>query len=79
MRPKAITEIQPLKCGVVESIQLEPSEASRLMRLGVAPERRIRVLQIGPQVVLETAGTRIALDRALADRIYVRSEPPCNN
>jgi len=46
----------------------------RLMVMGLVPGSRIRLVQTFPSYVIELEETQIALDRELAEEIYVRCE-----
>jgi DtxR family Mn-dependent transcriptional regulator len=45
---------------------------SRLSGLGVVPGNTLRLVQKRPSVVVEVGATTLALDRAIADEIYVK-------
>ncbi|MCB0351934.1 MAG: ferrous iron transport protein A [Bdellovibrionales bacterium] len=66
-----LTELSLGEGGVLDRIELSPEEAKRLMRLGLSPGRRLSLLQAGDKCLIATAGARLALDSALAAKIYV--------
>ncbi len=49
---------------------------SRLSGLGVLPGSTLRLVQKRPSVVVEVGATTLALDRAIADEIYVKRNGP---
>jgi DtxR family Mn-dependent transcriptional regulator len=48
------------------------SRLSRLSGLGVVPGNTLRLVQKRPSVVVEVGATTLALDRTIADEIYVK-------
>ena len=48
------------------------SRLARLSALGVVPGGHVRLVQKRPSVVLEVGETTLALDREIADEIFVR-------
>ncbi len=45
---------------------------TRLSGLGVVPGSKVRLVQKRPSVVLEIGATTLAIDRVIADEIYVK-------
>lgn len=71
-----IRRLADLKLGESGAIVfMTPDSRSRLARLsglGVVPGNTVRLIQKRPSVVLEVGQTTLALDRAIADEIFVR-------
>ena len=61
---------------IVRIASTSPERLVKLSSLGVMPGVRVTLIQRNPAVVLRIAETSIALDRAVADDIFVgRAEP----
>jgi DtxR family transcriptional regulator, Mn-dependent transcriptional regulator len=71
-----IGRLADLKLGTEGTIVfMTPDSRSRLARLsglGVVPGSTVRLIQKRPSVVLEVGQTTLALDRVIADEIFVR-------
>ncbi len=71
-----VRRLADLKLGESATIVfMAPDSRSRLSRLsglGVLPGNILRLVQKRPSVVVEAGETTIALDRAIADEIYVK-------
>lgn len=57
------------QAAVIE--KLESDSSNQLLRLGLAPGRQIEVLKTGTRFLISVAGSRLALDAALASQVYV--------
>ena len=70
----SLLELSPGQEGVVDTLEVEPEDNGRLLRLGLTPGRRITLLRKGHGCIISTAGARIAIDERLAAKIYIVRE-----
>ena len=72
-----LTEIKPGERGTVAWLQLhDHPELHRLMALGLIPGAPIHLHQTSPAFVFDLGETQLALETALAQRIFVRRFNP---
>ncbi|MFQ5800515.1 MAG: metal-dependent transcriptional regulator [Candidatus Hydrothermarchaeales archaeon] len=70
-----LSQLEPGDKGKIAYITSKKHERlQRLMAMGVIPGLHIKLVQKFPSFVLQVEETQIALDRELADEIYVRGE-----
>jgi ferrous iron transport protein A len=61
--------------AVIDRLEGDPGLLARLTAQGLAPGVEIHVLQRTPTHVIEVGHTTIAVERKVAEAIFVRSEP----
>lgn len=69
------------QCGVLSATDLEPGEAAMLRAMGLRPRVRLKLCQLGEPCIVEICcgpgvGSRVALHRALAERVRVVPQAP---
>jgi DtxR family Mn-dependent transcriptional regulator len=68
----ALTSLRPGKSGTVVRIgSTEPGRAVRLSSLGLVPGAAVTLVQLRPAVILRVGETSIAVDKDVADEIFV--------
>ena len=69
-----LSNIQAGQTVILVEILVRRRSAQRLAELGLTPETPITVLQSKPgqPLLIRVRGSRLALDRAIADQMYVR-------
>ena len=69
-----LSNIQAGQTVILVDILAQRRSAQRLAELGLTPETPITVLQSmpGQPLLIRVRGSRLALDRAIADQMYVR-------
>jgi Fe2+ transport system protein FeoA len=70
-----LTDLRAGACGVLERIDAEPGVAAALTLLGLTPGRRLSLQQRFPAFVVGLDGTEVALERAVAEHVWVRRAP----
>ena len=81
MAPVPVTSLRRGQCGIVQGTSLEDGEAAMLRAMGLRPRVRVRVCRLGEPCIVEVCcgpgvGSRIALNRPLAERVLVRPVDP---
>ncbi|MBE0481360.1 MAG: FeoA domain-containing protein [Dehalococcoidia bacterium] len=72
-----LSEMDAGRAGKIAYIHApEASRLQKLMSMGILPGTPIRLLQRFPSYVFEIRNTQFAVDRELANAIYVRLSPP---
>lgn len=76
-----LTKLLRGQCGVLSETDLEPGEAGMLRAMGLRPRVRLKLCQLGEPCIVEVCcgpgvGSRIALHRALAERVRVTPMTP---
>ena len=76
-----LTALSAGSSAIVERLEGEPGSLARLTAQGLAPGVAIHVLQRTPTYVIELGHTTLAIERRVADGIFVRTsaqieEPP---
>ncbi len=69
-----LVSLHPGEVGIVVNLQGGPNFRSRLYAMGLAPGATVRVVNVynpGP-IVVEVGGTRLALGRGMASKVFVR-------
>ncbi|WP_297550090.1 FeoA family protein [Thermococcus sp.] len=69
-----LISLRPGERGIVVDLRGGPNFRSRLYAMGLAPGAIIRVLENYPRgpVIVEAGGTRLALGKGMAMRVFVR-------
>ncbi|WP_297516814.1 FeoA family protein [Thermococcus sp.] len=69
-----LLSLVPGERGVVVDLRGGPNFRSRLYAMGLAPGAVVRVLENYPRgpVIIEVGGTRLALGKGMASRVFVR-------
>ncbi len=69
-----LLSLVPGERGVVVDLRGGPNFRSRLYAMGLAPGAIVRVLENYPRgpIILEVGGTRLALGKGMASRVFVR-------
>ncbi|MEO2151954.1 MAG: FeoA family protein [Thermococcus sp.] len=69
-----LLSLAPGERGVVVDLRGGPNFRSRLYAMGLAPGAIVRVLESYPRgpIILEVGGTRLALGKGMASRVFVR-------
>ncbi|WP_048811182.1 FeoA family protein [Thermococcus gammatolerans] len=69
-----LLSLVPGERGVVVDLRGGPNFRSRLYAMGLAPGAIVRVLESYPRgpIILEVGGTRLALGKGMASRVFVR-------
>lgn len=76
-RPEArrLSSLEEGERGVIVEVRADVhGRADRLLALGVTPGARVTMLQRFPGVVFLCDQTELAVERAVADAVYVREE-----
>lgn len=76
-----LTSLLRGQCGVLSATDLEPGEAAMLRAMGLRPRVRLKLCQLGEPCIVEICcgpgvGSRVALHRALAERVRVVPQAP---
>jgi Fe2+ transport system protein FeoA len=58
--------------SIVDDVEGPPDLAGQLTLLGVTPGSRLRLRQRRPSYVLDVEGTELALERSVAEMVWVR-------
>lgn len=66
-----LNALKEREIGVIERLELDPESNTQLLRLGLVPGRCVEMLKSGSRCLISVAGSRLALDAALASLIYV--------
>ena len=70
---KTLADLGAGSRGVIVSVRgADAGRVDRLLALGVTPGARVQVLQTFPGIVFECDQTELAVERSVADSIYVR-------
>ncbi|AIU70436.1 Fe2+ transport protein [Thermococcus eurythermalis] len=69
-----LLSLLPGERGIVVDLRGGPNFRSRLYAMGLAPGAVVRVLENYPRgpLIVEVGGTRIALGKGMAARVFVR-------
>ncbi|WP_367183019.1 ferrous iron transport protein A [Thermococcus sp.] len=69
-----LISLRPGERGIVVDLRGGPNFRSKLYAMGLAPGAIIRVLENYPRgpVIVEAGGTRLALGKGMAMRVFVR-------
>ncbi len=69
-----LLSLVPGERGVVVDLRGGPNFRSRLYAMGLAPGAIVRVLENYPRgpIILDVGGTRLALGKGMASRVFVR-------
>lgn len=71
-----LTTLRPGRAGTVAAVRsTEPGRVVRLSSLGVVPGAVVTLVQMRPAVVLRIGETSLAVDRDVADDIFVEACP----
>jgi Fe2+ transport system protein FeoA len=68
-----LSDLPTHETAFIEAMRCEPELATRLTVLGLTRDTPISVLQRFPTFVVSCLGTELALERAVAESIWVRS------
>jgi Fe2+ transport system protein FeoA len=68
---KRLDELKAHQCAVVDHIEAEDEEMSRLMAMGVCTGRTIELVKSGDPLILKVFGSRIGVSARLARRVRV--------
>ena len=75
-RDRGVVPLSSLKAGyrgvIVDVCASHDGRADRLLALGVTPGARLVVLQTFPGFVVQCDQTELAVERSVADSVYVR-------
>jgi Fe2+ transport system protein FeoA len=69
-----LSEAEPGPVLLVDRLEANEKTCRRLREVGFCEKGRIQLLSRGGQIICNVCGTRLALSRALAKKIWVRSE-----
>jgi len=61
----------PHQCAVVDHIEAEDEEMTRLMSMGVCAGRTIEMIKSGDPLILKVFGSRVGVSARLAHRVLV--------
>ncbi|WP_297062362.1 ferrous iron transport protein A [Thermococcus sp.] len=69
-----LISLRPGERGIVVDLRGGPNFRSKLYAMGMAPGAIVRVLENYPRgpVIVEAGGTRLALGKGMATRVFVR-------
>ena len=73
-----LSNLKPTETGRVAFIDNDQKACQRLLDMGLTCDTPIRVVNAAPfhgPLELEVRGTRLALDRKLAGKVFIRIEP----
>ncbi len=75
---KPLSEAEPGPVLLVDHLDANEKVCRRLREVGFCEKAEIQLLSRGGQIICNVCGTRLALSRALAEKIWVKQEKPKN-